>query len=395
MRVNIHQTPEFRLLCLAARRPQSAEDAETLCGAIAAGPDWRAVVEAAQRHRLVPLVFASLQNCGSGLVPPEFIAELRRQTMGDVARSLAQIAEIDRLLRAMAFAGIRVLVLKGVALSAQIYGDPGLRSARDIDLLVAPEKFSDADRVLVDAGYQCHSTTRSPRQMARYLRWVKDLQYIHNGTGACVELHNRLTDNPNLLACDFDTLWAERVQVPLGESAVATLPARFLPLYLCVHGAIHGWERLRWLADLAAVLRQPGAQDTALEEAEAAGLRPLMLHAMVLAHDLFGLKIKERDLAQAASCRQVRRLDRILAHFFAGSALLRAPLRHSWKERWRTSWWLRRYRFALKSDWRYWRSEMVRDWLSPVDWETIRLPDALFWLYPIIRPVGWLLRRRR
>jgi hypothetical protein len=229
--------------------------------------------------------------------------------------------------------------------------------------------------------------------MASYQRWIKDLQYIHPGTGACVELHNRLTDNPNLLACDFGTLWAERVQVPLGGSAVATLPDRILPLYLCVHGAIHGWERLRWLADLAALLRQPGAQETALVVAEAAGLKPLMLHAMVLSHGLFGLKISARDLAQAASCRQVRRLDRILAHFFAGAAWVRIPPRHSWKGQWRTSWWLRRYRFALKSDGRYWRSEMVRDWLSPVDWETIPLPDSLFWLYPLLRPVGWLKRR--
>jgi hypothetical protein len=147
--VNIDRAPEFRLLCLAARQPQRAEDVDTLRSAIAAGPDWRAVLEAAQRHRLVPLVFASLQDCGAGLLPPEIMAELRRQAMGDAARSLAQIAETDRLLRAMASAEIEALVLKGVVLSAQIYGDPGLRSARDIDLLVAPEKFGDVDRVLL------------------------------------------------------------------------------------------------------------------------------------------------------------------------------------------------------------------------------------------------------
>ena len=366
-----------------------------LRAAIAAGPDWRVVFEAAQRHRLVPLVFASLQDCGSGSVPPEIIAALRHQTTTDVGRSLAQIGEIDRLSRAMVAAEIRVLVLKGVVLSTQIYEDPGLRSARDIDLLVAPEQLDDADKVLVGAGYQCQSPTRSPRLTANYRRWVKDLQYLHPGNGTRVELHNRLTDNPNLLACDFERLWAERTQVQLGHNAVATLPPRFLPLYLCVHGAVHGWERLHWLADLTAVLRQPGACDTALEQADAACLKPLMLHAMVWAHDLFGLKIKERDLTQAASYRQVRRLDRILSHYFAGAALLRAPTRNSWKGRWRFSWWRRRYRFALKSDWRYWRSEMVRDWLSPVDWDTIRFPDGLFWLYPIIRPVGWLLRRRR
>lgn len=394
-RMNINRSTEFRLLCLAARRPQSAEDAARLRDAIAAGPDWRAVVEAARRHRLVPLVSASMQNCDAGLVPPEIVAELRRQTIADVGRSIAQAAEIDRLVQAMTSAGIRVLVFKGVVLSAQIYGNSGLRSARDIDLMVAPEAFGDAATLLIEAGYRYAGAARSPLQTARYQRWSKDLQFLHPGSGICVELHSRLTDNPNLLSHDFGRLWADRAEVHLGTSAVATLSPSLLPLYLCVHGAVHGWDRLRWLADLAMVLRHPAAADAALAEADAAGLRPLMLHAMVLAHDCLGMKMEERHLALAASCRQVRRLDRIHARFFDVSTWLQTPPRHSWKGRWRRSWWLRLYRFAFKSEWRYWRGEMARDLVSPADWELIKLPDALFWLYPLIRPVGWLVRRRR
>jgi hypothetical protein len=30
----------------------------------------------------------------------------------------------------------------------------------------------------------------------------------------------------------------------------------------------------------------------------------------------------------------------------------------------------------------------------PPDWEVIRLPDSMFWLYPLLRPLGWILRRR-
>jgi hypothetical protein len=31
----------------------------------------------------------------------------------------------------------------------------------------------------------------------------------------------------------------------------------------------------------------------------------------------------------------------------------------------------------------------------PADWEALRLPDRLFWLFPLMRPVGWVLRRRQ
>jgi hypothetical protein len=48
--------PEFRLFCLALRRPQRAEDAEALRATVAAAPDWAAVLAGARRHRVTPLV---------------------------------------------------------------------------------------------------------------------------------------------------------------------------------------------------------------------------------------------------------------------------------------------------------------------------------------------------
>ena len=46
-------------------------------------------------------------------------------------------------------------------------------------------------------------------------------------------------------------------------------------------------------------------------------------------------------------------------------------------------------------DWRYRADQARREWFTPADWNTLRLPDALFWLYPLLRPVGWLVRRWR
>ena len=39
--------------------------------------------------------------------------------------------------------------------------------------------------------------------------------------------------------------------------------------------------------------------------------------------------------------------------------------------------------------------EARREWFTPADWDTVRLPDGLFFLYPLVRPVGWLVRRWR
>jgi hypothetical protein len=389
----MHLAPEFHLFCRALRRPQGVEDAEALQEALAAAPDWAAIVAGARRHRVAPLLHAALKDFDPAQVPAEIVAELRRQTSFAAARSLAQVAEIGRLFRAFADAGLRVLALKGVVLSTQLYGDSTLRNARDIDLLAHPNDFARVDAILAAAGYRSSNETLSPRQKASYRHWLKDVEYVRARDGMALELHQRLTDNENLLACDFGALWREREEVRLGDAAVPTLSRDALALYLCVHGAGHGWERLRWLVDLASLLREPRSVDLALAAADAAGLGAAMLHALMLAHDWLGLAVADAHLARALANPQVRRLDRILSHLYAGEAWHEIPRRGSRRGLARYSVWQRLYRIALKPDWRYRVSQAMRECFTPADWSTIRLPDALFFLYPLVRPVGWLMRR--
>jgi hypothetical protein len=387
--------PEFRLFCLALRRPQCPEDAEALRHAVEATPDWEAIINGTRRHRVAPFVLAGLQACGSPKVPAKVLAALRELAVEAAVQSLAQVAEIGRLSRIFSDAGIRVLVLKGAVLSAQLYGDVGQRGPRDIDLLVDQDQFGPADAVLVRSGYSQIGAALSPRQSAAHKHWMKDFEYRHSATGTLVELHHRLTDNPNLLASDFGTLWNEREEVRLGDIAIATLPRQRLPLYLCAHGGGHGWERLRWLVDFAAALQQPESTARAFEAAEAAGLAPAMQHALLLAHDWLGLPVDERHLASARRSAEVKSLDRLLAHLYAGAAWHEMPRRGSWKGVLRYSVWQRLYRLSLKPDWRYRASQWMLEWFSPSDWDTVRLPDRLFWLYPVMRPLGWLIRRWR
>jgi hypothetical protein len=389
--MTMRMAPEFRLFCLALRHPQQPEDAAALRRAIAAVPEWTCIIGGARRHNLAPLVLAGLQACGAVEVPDRVWTALRRQTATAAMRDLAQTAELERLTRAFTDAGIRMLAFKGVTLSAQLYGDAFPRGARDIDLLVDPDRYDQAGAVLAAAGYR-PLPTQSPRQSAAYRRAIKDVAYVHKVTGGVIELHDRLTDNPNLLPLDFATLWSERAEVRVGDAAVPTIARHRLPLYLTVHGAIHGWMRLQWLADLAAALCDPGAVDQTLAAADDAGLGAAMRHPLILAHDWLGLTVGEAVLTQARASARVRYLDRILAHFYADAAWHQTPSRALWRGVARNSVWLRLYRFSLKTDFRYWTSEAKREWSAPADWDAVPLPETLFFLYPIIRPVGWLVR---
>src|SRR5262245_22682278 len=150
----MERAPDFRLFCLALRCPLAPDDAAPLRDAIAAGPDWATILAGALRHRVAPLLLAGLQACGSPHVPDHVLAELRRLTVAAAQRSLAQAAEAGRLARVCADAGVRVLALKGVVLSAQLHADPHRRIARDIDLLADPERLAAAEAALAAAGYR-------------------------------------------------------------------------------------------------------------------------------------------------------------------------------------------------------------------------------------------------
>src|SRR5262249_8927848 len=144
--------------------------------------------------------------------------------------------------------------------------------------------------------------------------------------------------------------------------------------------------------DLAALLRETAAVSAAIAEAEADGLGGAMLQAVALAHRWFGLEVTDRDLQHAADSAEVRRLDLLLNHFFGGTLCSVQPT-PAWLRFKRYSVWQRLYKLALRRNHRYWAGEFARAWISLADRAAIRLPAALAPLYPIARPVGWLVRR--
>ena len=381
--------PEFRLFCLALRRPQSADVSRQMRGLAAAVGHWDSIVHGARRHRVAHVVLEGLRACGSPHIPARIVARLQQLGAATMRRSLAQTAEVGRLSRLFAEAGVRVLVLKGIALATQLYGEPARRATRDIDLLVDRDQFSLAQQVMLEAGYRQRLNLQSRPRHSAYLALIKELEYSHAATGELVELHHRLTANPNLLSVPFASLWNEREELSPGGSQVSTLSRHRLPLYLCVHGADHGWARLHWLIDFAAAMQKVEDVDAVLAAADEVGLRSTFLHALVLAHDWLGLPIENRALDLYRNNAQAKRLRWLLDRLYASTDWYeRAPKREL-----RYALWERLYRFSLKPDWRYRADHLKADWFCPADWDSVPLPPALFWLYPLVRPWGWLVRR--
>lgn len=239
----------------------------------------------AHRHQVVPLVVETLRRCGLP-IPPTLAARF------DPLAPLRAAREAIRLRTLLMADGIAPIFLKGSALAVLAYGAIGRRQFGDIDLLVRPTDAPRAALLLEEAGYRSPGAPHSSLAdlAARVSLFAKDLEVHHPGTGQAVELHWRMTDNPH-----EPPVWEhEAIQwVELAPgSAVPTLATDALFAYICNHGAAHLWARLRWLADVAALLsREPDGGDRLWRGAVARRQTRAAASAILLARRYFDMPL--------------------------------------------------------------------------------------------------------
>jgi hypothetical protein len=178
-------------------------------------------------------------------------------------------------------ADLPVLFIKGAALAMLAFR---LRFApQDIDLLVAHEMLPAATAILVRAGYG-----RYDAQLRLVMPLRKDLAFVCQATGLQIELHWRLFLNPHAMV-EPSIVASSRVIPLAGAAGLRTLGEEDLFAYLCMHGALHWWNRLKWLAEVNALLAtmpEDGVKRL-IRAAEAKGVGRAPAQALLLCRKVF------------------------------------------------------------------------------------------------------------
>jgi hypothetical protein len=173
-------------------------------------------------------------------------------------RGLAKTETLDaaaaEVLEAFDRAGVSCLLLKGVALSRLLYGDDRQRGYNDVDLLVAPDRLEDANRVLMALGYANTTAQRGVEDIGGAVHadtWVRRDQRIGP---LMVDLHARL---PGVQA-SADAAWAvladRRDTIAVGGREAQVLGRDGLALHVATHAAQHGLWDPKPIADLTYAL---------------------------------------------------------------------------------------------------------------------------------------------
>jgi hypothetical protein len=304
-------------------------------------------------------------------------------------QNLDLAAEAIRLHRLFAEASIPVVFLKGLTLAVLAYGNLGLRHGKDLDLLVAPENAGAATKLIERSGYRRHDPPPglSDRQVQSLQGLRKDSSFYRQDGSFEVELHWRLLDNPHLMTAAS----APPRRVSIGpQMMLATLGDDDLFAYLCAHGANHCWYRLKWLADIAALIAQkPEPEISRLYQAcQTRGVGSAAAQALLLCHRLFQTPIPVELLTRLRASRQARWLEQIaLWAMTSGKEEVIPPQLPFGPTRITFS------HYLFRSNWRYWLKELRIQLTSTRDMQMLPLPSQLLFLYPVLRVPLWLCRR--
>src|ERR1700741_947130 len=158
-------------------------------------------------------------------------------------------AVLFRLLEKLRAAGVESIVVKGPVLSVRAYGDPGVRQYVDLDFLIRARDLLAATRALTDLGYDPDvplAAIEAGKIPGEYL-------FMKPGTRLLVELHTEHTFRYFPLPLPLEEYFSRRTENALDGNRVPALAAEDEFVLICIHGAKHFWERLMWVADVAAM----------------------------------------------------------------------------------------------------------------------------------------------
>jgi len=366
--------------------------------------DWRPFAEACETHQVIPYVYCRLQGLATRAGPAGLVEHLRTRFHDVCARNYQLAKRLVDLTSMFQNEGVPVLSYKGASLAMAVYGGLALRQYNDLDLVIHKEHQVKVVRLMKDWGYQVVPTLALPRvrpflghpEDPRNVERTQEIEFRAPDSTYFVDLHWQLGDLFwRSLHPDIEKFWdrAERQDLPQGR--VSTLCREDLFLALCAHGNRHRWICLKWLVDIAELLRKAQPLDW-LRIEEMVRIRPGVSAsanvALLLVRDLLEAPVPDaawrilpttsRTLALAAAIRE----ELLQSGQTSGdehSTLLALEARP-----------LARMKYHATRIISYpgglFREIFVQ--VSPVDRGLTRLPKRLQFLYHIIRPIRLVVK---
>jgi len=376
--------PEFELLILGVGTSCDETANRRIAEILASGFDWDAFTTLAVQHGLAPLLYRNVRTRLPGILPLDIEDRLRNIYHNNSAKNLRLTSALLKILSGLEAGGVQAMPYKGPSLADFVYGNVALRQFNDLDILVRPCDVLRARDLMVAMGYRPERSL-SRIQAVTFTRWNNEISLAGDKHDVHVELQWNIVPGYFSFPLEHLGIWGSQEKRLTKDFNIPTLPPEELLLVLCVHGSKDLWARLIWVCDIAELIRQTDPLDWAriMELSRVCCSQRMLRLGLLLAEDLYGpvlpahvLKFVGEDpqvgqLAKWVKCRIIG--DDQSPRYFLKLCMYYVKVRERWQDR---------LAFCGK---------LMMNLLFG-DWNPAPLPDCLFPLAYLVRPVTLITR---
>jgi len=180
------------------------------------------------------------------------------------------------------------------------------------------------------------------------------------------------------------TPWKDTVTVMINGKSIQTLSNETHLLYHSLHGAKHVWERLEWIVDIDRFIRAvPDIDwDKTLKMAKDMGAEKMFFSGIVLAQKYFHTPLPKHILVRCQSLKLEPFISYVESEFSSDDPSAEDSLAKLSKV------------MGLRDNFYYKALTLLEFMFRPGinERRMVILPDSLFWLYWLLRPVGMTYR---
>lgn len=371
--------PEATLLACVSRTHIDAEARTRIDSALREGVDWDDVIGSALTNGVIPLLHRNLSVFAPHPPPEAALETIRFHAQANAARNLVLTRELVTVLDILAARGIPVIPFKGPVLAALVYGDITSRVFSDLDFLIRRADVTAVCEVLEARGYRDVTRRRlNDAQSAAYRFFEAEYDFIRSD-GIMFEPHWAITPREFVFPIEGAGLWERARPVAFHGTTVLALAPEDLLIVLCAHGGKDLWRALKWVADVAEVVRAYPSIDWAamLARARVLGGERMLLLGLLLANWLSGAHLPDEVWRRVRRDGSVEGLARrVPSRLFRRVGSRPTSAEHLW------------FHLRMRERMRDRARHLVRALTAPRFGHLVRLPlpPRLFFLYAVVLP---------
>lgn len=277
---------ERRIFAIASDPDPTADQKRILRITLTRVPKKDRLIETAVREGVAALVYHTLRT--HSLLDRFTPAQQRRMGrlyLHTLSANVKRLHDLQQLLGTLHAHGIPVVLMQGVSLIGEAYGDAGLRPLTDIDLWIPETHRSRASDALIQMGY----------------RPERDYPDTFKRGATLVDLHThilwaeRIRSREQILARPQQALWDAAQSIAVAGTTALRLNRYDQIIFLALHTLKHRARRLIWLVDIRRLVSGWSASDWRAAVARAKHLDQEKNVAVILRllRDMLGFPLPE------------------------------------------------------------------------------------------------------